>query len=62
VVREQALDYTANYVNIELGQLGKDAVALGLPPWLSTSYFPTAASRWWRERQLATSEVVLTDG
>jgi predicted NBD/HSP70 family sugar kinase len=29
VVREQALDYTANYVNIELGQLGKDAVALG---------------------------------
>ncbi len=29
VVREQALDYTANCVNIELGRLGKDAVALG---------------------------------
>jgi predicted NBD/HSP70 family sugar kinase len=29
VVREQALDYTANYVNIELARLGEDAVALG---------------------------------
>jgi predicted NBD/HSP70 family sugar kinase len=29
VVRDQALDYTANCVNIELGRLGEDAVALG---------------------------------
>jgi predicted NBD/HSP70 family sugar kinase len=50
VVREQALDYTANCVRIELGRLGKDAVALGasalvVDELLSNGGIPLVAGR-----------------
>ena len=63
VVREQALDYTASRVNIVLGRLGKDAVALGasalvVDELLSNGGMPLGA----RRGRPQWSEVALSNG